>query len=66
MLDELFELQASLNKRIGNDTQSDLHSMPGEGVSRILYSTLLAENALIARGVSLPFGSSVFAVGRKP
>jgi SAM-dependent methyltransferase len=51
--------------RIGSDTQSDLHSMPGEGVSRILYSTLLVENALIARGVSLPFGSSVFAVARK-
>jgi SAM-dependent methyltransferase len=52
--------------RTGSDTKSDLYSVPGKGVSRILYSTVLAENALIARKVSLPFGSSVFAVARKP
>jgi SAM-dependent methyltransferase len=45
--------------------RSDLHSVPGDGVSRILLASLKAENALIARGVRLPWGSSIFAVGRK-
>jgi SAM-dependent methyltransferase len=45
--------------------RSDLHSVPGDGVSRILLANLKAENALIARGVRLPWGSSIFAVGRK-
>lgn len=31
-----------------------------------LLATLRLENALIARGAALPWGSSVFAVGRKP
>jgi len=45
--------------------RSGLHSVPGDGVSRILLTCLKAENALIARGVRLPWGSSIFAVGRK-
>ena len=45
--------------------RSDLHSVPGALVSRILFASLKAENALIARGVRLPWGSSIFAVGRK-
>lgn len=52
--------------RTGSETQSDLYLVPGEGVSQLLYSTLVAENALIARGIRLPFGSSVFAMARKP
>jgi hypothetical protein len=45
--------------------RSDLHRVPGYGVSRILLASVKAENALIARGVRLPWGSSIFAVGRK-
>lgn len=46
--------------------RSDLHQVPSESVNRTLYRMLHAENVLIGRGVRFPFGSSVFAVGRKP
>lgn len=45
--------------------QSDLHHIPGALTNRALFSAMRAESALIAAGVSLPFGSSVFAIGRK-
>jgi SAM-dependent methyltransferase len=47
------------------NARSDLNRVPGALVSRILLASLKAENALIARGVRLPWGSSIFAVGRK-
>lgn len=46
--------------------RSDLHSVPGPFVNRTLLGVLSLENRLLARGVPLPWGSSVFAVGRKP
>jgi SAM-dependent methyltransferase len=46
--------------------RSDLHRAPPEAVNRALFAALRPENALVARGVRLPFGSSIFAVGRKP
>jgi SAM-dependent methyltransferase len=46
--------------------RSDLHRVPSEPVNRALFAALRPENALVARGVRLPFGSSIFAVGRKP
>ena len=46
--------------------RSDLHSIPGPLTSRLCYGAVSFENKFIARGLSLPFGSSVFAVGRKP
>jgi SAM-dependent methyltransferase len=46
--------------------RSDLHRTPSEVVNRVLFAALRPENALVARGVRLPFGSSIFAVGRKP
>jgi SAM-dependent methyltransferase len=46
--------------------RSDLQRPPSPAVNRFLLGILKAENALIARGVSLPFGGSVFALGRKP
>lgn len=45
--------------------RSDLHSIPGQRANRILFGILRAENDLIARGVRFPWGSSVFAIGRK-
>jgi SAM-dependent methyltransferase len=54
--------------RRGSDAQaarSDLHSMPGKRANRILFGILSAENDLIARGIRFPWGSSVFAIGRK-
>jgi len=51
--------------RPGEDAQSDLHHVPGALTNRLLFSAVRAENALIARGVSLPFGSSVYAIGRR-
>lgn len=48
------------------DARSDLHSVPGPVVSRLLFGCVRAENALLARGVPLPWGSSVFAVARRP
>ena len=45
--------------------QSDLHRTVGRGLNRLLFTILRTENWLISRGIKLPFGSSVFAVGRK-
>lgn len=48
------------------EARSALHRESGAALNQILYGVLRAENALIVRGTRLPFGSSVFAVGRKP
>ena len=45
--------------------RSDLHSVPGERLNRVLFAILRGENELIARGTRFPWGSSVFAIGRK-
>jgi SAM-dependent methyltransferase len=45
--------------------RSDLHRAPGRVANRVLGSVVGFENALIARGARLPFGSSVYAIGRK-
>lgn len=46
--------------------RSDLHSVPHPLVNRALFSVLALENRMIAQGVRFPFGSSVYAIGRKP
>jgi hypothetical protein len=46
--------------------RSDLHAEPGPLVNRLLFALLRLENRGIVRGLRLPFGSSVFAVARKP
>lgn len=46
--------------------RSDLHSVPGPRLNEALYRVLATENRLLARGVPLPFGTSVFAVARRP
>lgn len=46
--------------------RSDLHHPPAPWLNRGLYAVLSAENRLISAGVRMPWGSSVFAVGRKP
>lgn len=40
-------------------------SLPSWGVNAVLRRLLCAENAVVTAGVRLPWGSSVFAVGRK-
>lgn len=44
---------------------SDLEDVPGPRLNSILQRIVLAENRLVARGMRMPFGSSVFAVGVK-
>jgi hypothetical protein len=54
--------------RRGGDARaarSDLHTMPGRRLNRLLFGIVRAENELIARGARFPWGSSVFAIGRK-
>lgn len=48
-----------------SEAHSDLHDVPAETLNRTLYAAVRAENAAIARGIRLPFGSSVYAIGRK-
>jgi SAM-dependent methyltransferase len=47
-------------------TRSALDRASGVRFNRAMLATLEAENAAIARGARLPWGSSVYAVGRKP
>ena len=47
--------------------RSQLQRRSGGGaIDAALLRVLQLENLLVARGVSLPFGSTVFAIGRKP
>jgi len=60
-------LPSLLRSRPGDESaRSDLHSVPSGTTNRMLYAVTRAENTLIERGVSLPFGSSIYAIGRKP
>jgi SAM-dependent methyltransferase len=52
-------------KRDLDSARSDLHSEPRAWVNRSFVPVLRLENACIARGFRFPFGSSIFAVGRK-
>lgn len=45
--------------------RSDLHAPPGPRLNEVLRRIACLENGPVARGARLPFGSSVFAVGRK-
>jgi SAM-dependent methyltransferase len=47
------------------EARSDLHAMPSGFTNHSLLAALKLENHLIARGSRLPWGSSVFAIGRK-
>jgi len=65
VLSRLPSIRRARQGRASQEARSDLHSMPGKRVNRILFGILRAENQLIARGVRFPWGSSVFAIGRK-
>ncbi len=45
--------------------RSDLHHVPAKLTNRALFAAVRAENTLMAHGVRFPFGSSVYAIGRK-
>lgn len=47
------------------EARSELHSPPGPLLDEALWRVIAAENRLIARGVAMPWGSSVFAIGRR-
>ncbi|MFK7989603.1 MAG: class I SAM-dependent methyltransferase [Sandaracinaceae bacterium] len=53
-------------RRRNPSARSDLHSVPGPALNEALYRVLAAENRVLVRGVALPFGTSVFAVARRP
>ena len=62
----LRRLPSLMRARPGDrDARSDLHAMPTEFTNRSLLAVLKLESQLIARGARLPWGSSVFAIGRK-
>ena len=62
----LSRLPGKLRAKPGDATaRSDLHEPPGAWTNQLFLPTLRAENRWIARGGRLPWGSSVFAVGRK-
>ena len=48
------------------EARSDLHRAPGGWANSVLLRVLTLENKLIGAGVRLPWGSSVFAIARKP
>ena len=45
--------------------RSDLTSVPGPRLNAALLRAVVAENGMIVRGHAMPFGSSVFAIGRR-
>jgi len=63
----LARLPGMLRARPGDPgARSDLHAPPGPAVNTALARILGVENRALARGFRWPWGSSVFAVGRKP
>lgn len=47
------------------EARSELHSPPGPLLDAALWRAIALENRLIERGVAMPWGSSVFAIGRR-
>ena len=59
-------LPSMMRARPGDEeAQSQLFYVPPDLINRTLLSTIKVENALISRGVTLPFGLSVYASGKK-
>ena len=52
-------------RRKGADARSDL-ALPSALTNRLLATLLEFENTAISRGLQWPWGSSIYAVGRKP
>jgi SAM-dependent methyltransferase len=61
----LSRLPGMLRRRGDAEARSDLHHEPGPLESALLLGPLRVENALVARGLRMPWGSSVFAVARR-
>jgi SAM-dependent methyltransferase len=61
-------LPGMLRARRGNfeHARSDLYHVPGALENALLLAPLRVENELVARGMRMPWGSSVFAVARRP
>ena len=51
--------------RSGPASSTDL-KQPPDWLNRLLFRTLQAENRLIAKGKTLPWGTSIFAIAQKP
>jgi hypothetical protein len=52
-------------RRPAIEARSDFHQLPGRLGNATLLASLLLENRALAAGFRWPWGSSVFAVGRK-
>lgn len=57
----LYESSRNNNAR----AKSDIAAIPSGSINRLLIQVGKLENRLIARGISIPFGSSLFAVAKK-
>lgn len=47
------------------EPRSELHTPPGPRLDEALWRAIAVENRLIARDIAMPWGSSVFAIGRR-
>jgi SAM-dependent methyltransferase len=54
------------SRRPASEARSQLHHIPGTVPNAALRATLILENRALAAGFRWPWGSSVFAVARKP
>ncbi len=59
-------LPSLLSRRPRPEYACSQSALPGAAVNALLRTVQQVENAFIASGVRMPWGSSVFAVGRKP
>lgn len=53
------------SKRKNAEAKSDIADIPSKFINRLLTMIGKLENRLIARGISIPFGSSLFVVAKK-
>jgi SAM-dependent methyltransferase len=60
----LKRLPSLLGQSLTTTTESELRQ-PSRWLNRLLYLNLQLENRLIAKGIRLPFGSSIFSIGIK-
>ena len=52
-------------ERIALEAKSDIADIPSKFVNQLLILINKIENQIIARGFSIPFGSSLFVVAKK-
>jgi hypothetical protein len=53
------------SKKKNAEAKSDIADIPSQFINRLLTKIGKLENRLITRGISIPFGSSLFVVAKK-